>query len=166
MKHRIPGGKKAGRPSTEDDQTQGQAEREAEAGVPSDDDTYPVVSSAFITFRKQISAQLAGQALIHHEPYRMSKKYIEVSPSDVIWSNLNLNPYETKVRLVISWGITAALIVFWAIPGQSYIDVYHVSDLDFCLQLPSLVVFRISLPYVPKRLGLLGFVRFLRLLLE
>lgn len=120
LKRRIPGVKKDDRPpSTEyvHAQTQSQAENPAEAAIPSDDDVYPVVSSAFITFRKQIAAQLAGQALIHHEPYRMSQKYIEVSPSDVIWSNLNLNPYETKVRFIISWGITVALIVFWAIPG-------------------------------------------------
>ncbi|KIK55038.1 hypothetical protein GYMLUDRAFT_249051 [Collybiopsis luxurians FD-317 M1] len=102
---------KAGRQSTED----GPAQEETET-APTTDEPYPAVSSAFITFRKQISAQLAGQALIHHEPYRMAGKYIEVAPSDVIWGNLTLNPYEMKVRLAISWGITAALIIFWAIP--------------------------------------------------
>ena len=34
---------------------------------------YPPMNSAFITFRKQISAHLAVQVLAHHEPYRMSK---------------------------------------------------------------------------------------------
>lgn len=113
VKQRIPASRKAGRQSAEEGHAQAEAEATADAST---DETYPVINSAFITFRKQISAHLAGQALIHHEPYRMSKKYIEVAPSDVIWSNLTLNPYETKVRYAISWGITIALIVFWAIP--------------------------------------------------
>lgn len=77
---------------------------------------YPPLNSAFITFNRQISAHLAMQALTHHEPYRMSGRYIEVAPDDIIWDNLGLNPYEIKVRFAISWGITIALIIFWSIP--------------------------------------------------
>jgi hypothetical protein len=28
----------------------------------------------------------------------MASRYTEVSPEDVIWSNLGMNPYEQKVR--------------------------------------------------------------------
>lgn len=77
---------------------------------------YPTMNSAFIQFNRQIAAHLAVQVLAHHEPYRLGNRYIEVSPSDVIWSNLNLNPYEMKVRMAISYAATAALIIFWAIP--------------------------------------------------
>ncbi|KIM46819.1 hypothetical protein M413DRAFT_16459 [Hebeloma cylindrosporum] len=77
---------------------------------------YPPLNSAFITFNKQISAHLAVQVLPHHEPYRMSNRYIEVAPEDVIWSNLGLNPYEQKVRTAISYAATAGLIICWAIP--------------------------------------------------
>ncbi|PPQ67349.1 hypothetical protein CVT24_011532, partial [Panaeolus cyanescens] len=77
---------------------------------------YPPLNSAFITFRKQIAAHLAVQVLTHHEPYRMSNRYIEVSPSDVIWANLGLNPYEQKIRMAISYAATAGLIILWAFP--------------------------------------------------
>ncbi|TFK73459.1 DUF221-domain-containing protein [Pluteus cervinus] len=77
---------------------------------------YPPLNSVFVTFNKQIAAHLAINSLAHHEPYRMSARYIEVAPADVIWSNLGLNPYEIKVRVAISWAATAALIIFWAIP--------------------------------------------------
>ncbi|PPQ92296.1 hypothetical protein CVT25_008893, partial [Psilocybe cyanescens] len=77
---------------------------------------YPPLSSAFVTFNKQVSAHLAVQVLAHHEPYRMSDRYIEVAPTDVIWANLGLNPYEQKIRIAISYAATAALIIFWAIP--------------------------------------------------
>ncbi|KAI6107606.1 hypothetical protein EV401DRAFT_435875 [Pisolithus croceorrhizus] len=78
--------------------------------------TYPPLSSAFITFKKQIAAHMAYRTLTHHDPYRMADRYLEVSPQDVIWGNLAMNPYEKRVRKVISYAATAALIIFWAIP--------------------------------------------------
>lgn len=42
--------------------------------------------SAFVTFQKQIGAHMAAQVLLHHEPYRMSKTYIEVSDFTDIYS--------------------------------------------------------------------------------
>lgn len=78
--------------------------------------TYPPLSSAFITFKKQIAAHMAYRMLTHHDPYRMADRYLEVSPQDVIWGNLAMNPYEKRIRKVISYAATAALIIFWAIP--------------------------------------------------
>lgn len=82
--------------------------------------TYPALNSAFITFHTQIAAHMARNALNHHEPYRMTGRYAEVAPEDVIWGNLGMNAYEMKVRALISYAITAALIIFWAIPGESF----------------------------------------------
>lgn len=79
---------------------------------------YPPLSSAFILFRQQIGAHMAAQVLTHHEPYRMVGTYIEVAPDDVVWGNLGLNPYEILIRRAISFGLTAALIIGWAIPGM------------------------------------------------
>ncbi|KAG2068049.1 DUF221-domain-containing protein [Suillus decipiens] len=78
--------------------------------------TYPPVNSAFVTFNQQIAAHLAVNALTHHEPYAMADRYLEVSPPDVIWGNLGLNPYEKRIRVALSYSATAALIIFWAIP--------------------------------------------------
>ena len=72
--------------------------------------TYPPLNSAFILFNNQMAAHMAAQILTHHEPYRMGKKYIDVSPEDVVWSNLSMNPYEAQVRTLISYAMTAALV--------------------------------------------------------
>ena len=80
---------------------------------------YPPLSSAFILFHQQIGAHIAAQSLTHHEPFRMAAKYTEVAPADVVWANLSMNPYEARVRAAIGWSITIALIVLWAIPGES-----------------------------------------------
>ncbi|KAJ4468911.1 hypothetical protein J3R30DRAFT_3385050 [Lentinula aciculospora] len=124
-----------------------QQDEESVDASPGADDTYPISNSAFITFRKQISAHLAGQSLIHHEPYRMSQRYIEVAPSDVIWSNLSLNPFEINVRIAISWAITIALIVFWAIPVAFIGSISNIQSvctkeawLSWLCNLPSVVI--------------------------
>lgn len=77
---------------------------------------YPPLNSAFITFHEQIAAHMAYSSLAHHAPYHMADRYLEVSPEDVLWGNLGLNPYEKRIRMVISYAVTAALIIFWAIP--------------------------------------------------
>lgn len=78
--------------------------------------TYPPLNSAFILFNRQIAAHLATQALAHHSPYRIADRQLSVDPEDVIWANLNMNPYEARIRMAISWGITLGLIILWAFP--------------------------------------------------
>lgn len=110
-------------------------------------DEYPPLSSAFITFNKQIAAHLALQALPHHKPYRMSARYVEVAPSDVIWSNLGLNPYEQKIRKAVSYAATAGLIILWSFPvafvgavSNIYTICSDVVFLNWICGLPEVVV--------------------------
>jgi hypothetical protein len=48
----------------------------------------------------------------------MAGHYIEVSPRDVIWENLNMNPYEAFVRRLVSYAITGGIILLWSLPGE------------------------------------------------
>ena len=82
--------------------------------------TYPPVDGAFILFNNQIAAHMAAQTLTHHEPYCMpySLKYVEATPEDVIWKNLALNPYQRRLRVVLSWIVGIVLIMGWTIPGK------------------------------------------------
>lgn len=77
-----------------------------------DKQTYPPLNSAFILFNNQMAAHMAVRLLTHHEPYRMAKKYIDVAPEDIVWSNLSMNPYEAQVRTLISYSLTAGLVSF------------------------------------------------------
>lgn len=83
---------------------------------PNSSQLYPPLNSAFVLFDRQIAAHMAAQTLTHHAPYRMAEKHIGLAPDDVIWSNLNMNPYEAKVRTAIAWGFTLGLIILWAFP--------------------------------------------------
>lgn len=77
---------------------------------------YPAQSSAFILFNTQIAAHMAVKTQAHHQPYRMTNRYVEAHPDDVVWANMNMNPYERKIRTVVGWAITIGLIIFWAVP--------------------------------------------------
>jgi calcium permeable stress-gated cation channel len=46
----------------------------------------------------------------------MVDKWIEISPKDVIWANLDDSAYEVRGRYVTSWIATVILIVVWAFP--------------------------------------------------
>lgn len=81
--------------------------------------TYPPLNSAFILFNNQMAAHMAAQMLIHHMPYRMTVKSVGVAPGDVVWSNLNMNPYEVRIRTAISWAVTISLVIVCIIPGRS-----------------------------------------------
>lgn len=112
---------------------------------------YQPRNSAFILFNSQIGAHLAKQALSHHAPYRMAQRYTNVAPDDVIWSNLNMNPYEARGRTAISWAATLGLIIFWAVPVAFVGAVSNIhalcaqfSWLAWICKLPSVVVGIIS----------------------
>lgn len=79
-------------------------------------DYYPPLSSAFVHFNKQIAAHMAFQCLAHNRPYRMAERYIEQAPENVIWKNLSLNPYEGRIRMAVSYAVTAGLVVLWTFP--------------------------------------------------
>lgn len=46
----------------------------------------------------------------------MNGKWLDVASEDVIWTNLSMNPLQQRVRVLISWGVTIALVVFWSLP--------------------------------------------------
>ena len=126
---------------------------------------YPPLNSAFITFNQQIAAHMAKNALNHHDPYRMTGRYAEVAPEDVIWGNLGMNAYEAKVRMLVSYAATAGLIILWAFPGQlpilpSCVRHTHRFQLHSCLRryhlqyprtLPTIQLARLALQAPSRR---------------
>jgi len=77
---------------------------------------YQPVNAAFIEFNNLMAAHLFAQSLAHHTPLKMNGKWLDVASEDVIWANLNMNPLQQRIRALISWGVTIALVVFWALP--------------------------------------------------
>lgn len=90
---------------------------------------YKPQNSAFIEFNNLLAAHLFTQSLTHHLPMNMTGKWVDIASDDVIWSNLNMNPLEQRVRVLISWSITIAIIVFWALPVSLVGIISNVNSL-------------------------------------
>ncbi|KAG8729091.1 hypothetical protein FRC11_009507 [Ceratobasidium sp. 423] len=72
--------------------------------------------SAFIQCNLQMGAHVLAQCVSYHEPLKMSQKWVEVSPDDLIWDNIDDGAYEVRSRFVLSWLLTFAVIALWFIP--------------------------------------------------
>lgn len=77
--------------------------------------SYPK-NSIFVEFENQYTAQLAFQAVVHHNPMRMAPVFTGLAPSDIDWDNMRLFWWEKIVRRAIAVAAIVALIIFWAIP--------------------------------------------------
>jgi hypothetical protein len=76
---------------------------------------YEVLPSAFIVFRSQRGAQLAAQAVTAAQPLRMSERWMNVHPDDVIWDNLNVVGIHRWWRRAVSLAACTGLIIWWSI---------------------------------------------------
>ena len=109
---------------------------------------YPPADGAFILFNKQIAAHMAAQTLTHHGPYCMpySLKYVEATPEDVIWKNLALNPYQRRLRVVLSWTVGIVLIMGWTIPGRPRLNSAQSTSRAKCIYIVWFVTTASRLP--------------------
>lgn len=88
---------------------------------------YKPKSAAFILFDDQIGAHVFAQCLAHDLPLRMSQRYINVSPKDIIWFTLNINPYSARIRFMLGWAATSAIIIFWSFPTAFVTSISNVT---------------------------------------
>ncbi|KAG0236758.1 hypothetical protein BGW41_000349 [Actinomortierella wolfii] len=74
------------------------------------------LTSAFIQFHTQFGAHSAVQTVVHPRPFTMAPMYVEISPLDVVWDNMNLNVWIKKGRRAITLAISTAMILLWTFP--------------------------------------------------
>ena len=78
-------------------------------------DNQKPTGSVFVEFATQAQAENAFQSLAHHEGLHMAR-FIGITPSDVVWSSLNLPWWQRAVRRYAVLAFITALVIFWAIP--------------------------------------------------
>lgn len=99
------------------------------AAVQSDLSQLPAISSAFIRFRTQIAAHMSAQSVIHSTPLKMTPRFVEIAPQDIVWDNLNMTNVERLVRMGISYAIVAAIALLWAIPTAFVASIASIEAL-------------------------------------
>lgn len=77
---------------------------------------FPLMNSAFVQFHCQVAAHMACQSEIYHLPQYMAPRTVEISPQDVIWSNMALSWWEEWIRMTLAIGIVFVMILLWSVP--------------------------------------------------
>ncbi|KAK6340517.1 hypothetical protein TWF696_008843 [Orbilia brochopaga] len=90
---------------------------------------FPLMNSAFLQFQSQIAAHMACQATNHHVPLRMSPRYLEVAPTDVLWENLHMKWWDRYLRYGASNAAIAGLILAWSVPMVFVASLSQISHL-------------------------------------
>ncbi|KAJ2738653.1 phosphate metabolism protein 7, partial [Coemansia sp. BCRC 34301] len=78
-------------------------------------DKFKRQASAFVLFRKQLAAHMAAQTVLDYKLFSMNSVSLDVNPDDIIWSNLNMNPYDRRIRGYISFAATVGLVIVWTL---------------------------------------------------
>ena len=81
-----------------------------------DEKRFPRQNSAFIQFDRQMSAHMACSLVSHDKAGRMSPRYLEVAPHEIIWPNMNVTSLTRFVRTCIALILFAAMLVLWGLP--------------------------------------------------
>ncbi|KAI9314996.1 hypothetical protein BX666DRAFT_1861683 [Dichotomocladium elegans] len=93
-------------------------------------EVYAQLNSAFIEFNQQIAAHMAAQCVSHSAELQMAPRCIQIAPTDIIWDNMNVRSYERLLRRGVSWIITSAIVIFWAIPVTFVQAVSNIESLS------------------------------------
>ncbi|KAF2719046.1 DUF221-domain-containing protein [Polychaeton citri CBS 116435] len=102
------------------------------------------LNSAFVEYETLSEAQAAYQSLTHHHVLQMSPRFIGMTPSEVIWSNLNIKWWERVIRKVVTISAVVTLIIFWSIP-VAFIGA--ISNVNHLIELLPFLSFLNSLPH-------------------
>jgi hypothetical protein len=104
-----------------------------------------LLGTAFVEFASVHDAQAAYQSLTHHHILHMQPRFTGMTPTEILWSNLNIKWWERVIREIVVIAFVVALIVFWAVPVAF---VGAISKVDRLIELVPALSFINNLPKV------------------
>jgi len=81
-----------------------------------DEELFQKQNSAFIQFDRQMAAHMACSLVSHNKAGRMSPRFLEVAPHEIIWRNMGVTSWGRFVRTCIALVLFVAMLVLWGIP--------------------------------------------------
>ena len=81
-----------------------------------DDELFKKENSAFIQFDRQMAAHMCCALVSHDKSGRMSPRYLEASPHEILWPNMNVTSLGRFIRTCIALVLFAAMLFLWGIP--------------------------------------------------
>ncbi|KAL8713137.1 MAG: hypothetical protein Q9220_002658 [cf. Caloplaca sp. 1 TL-2023] len=126
------------------------------------DELFKRQNSAFIQFDRQMAAHMACSLVSHNKAGRMSPRFLEVAPHEIIWPNMDVTSSGRIIRTFIALVLFLAILLLWAIPttilgslSQLGSLSYSVPWLSWLQKWPSWLLGLISGPLVSILLALL-----------
>ena len=74
-------------------------------------------NSAFIQFDRQMSAHMACSLVSHNKAGRMSPRFLEVAPHEIIWANMGITSVGRFLRSVSALILFSGMLFLWGIPA-------------------------------------------------
>lgn len=87
------------------------------------------IPAVFIEFDTQAAAENAYQSIAYHEGLLM-RRYIGISPPDVVWSSLSIPWWQLLLRKYAVVAFISVLIIFWAIPVAAVGAISNINYLE------------------------------------
>ena len=81
-----------------------------------DEERFKKQNSAFVQFDRQMAAHMACSLVSHNKAGRMSPRFLEVAPHEIIWPNMGVTSLGRAVRTCIALFLFAAMLFLWGIP--------------------------------------------------
>ena len=94
-----------------------------------DEGLFKKQNSAFIQFDRQMAAHMACSLASHDKPGRMSPRFLEVAPHEVIWPNMDVTSLGRLVRTSIALFLFAAMLFLWGIPTTILASISQLGTL-------------------------------------
>ncbi|KAL8687529.1 MAG: hypothetical protein Q9218_006325 [Villophora microphyllina] len=127
-----------------------------------DEKLFPKQNSAFIQFDRQMAAHMACSLVSHNKAGRMSPRFVEVAPHEIIWPNMGVTSLGRFVKTCLALILFAAMLFLWGIPTTILSSLSKlgtlrdtVSWLHWLRKWPNWIVGLISGPLVSILLALL-----------
>lgn len=94
-----------------------------------DEEQFKKQNSAFIQFDRQMSAHMACSLVSHNKAGRMSPRFLEVAPHEVIWPNMDVTSLGRFIRTCIALVLFAAMLFLWGIPTTVLASISQLDTL-------------------------------------
>lgn len=82
-----------------------------------DENHFQRQNSAFIQFDRQMSANMACSLVSHHLPGRMTPRFLDVAPHEILWPNMGITSLGRFVRTCSALLLFVGMILLWGIPA-------------------------------------------------
>ena len=96
-----------------------------------DEEQFKKQNSAFIQFDRQMSAHMACSLVSHNRAGRMSPRFLEVAPHEIIWPNMGLTSLWRFIRTCMALVLFAAILFLWGVPTTLLASISQLGTLRF-----------------------------------